>query len=77
MRGVSHLTVRTHHHQSQKTPMQFRTDIGLFDNADTSLKRQFCDDTMLVTIKPTCGNSLPRWCSTLATIRLVVVQLFD
>ena len=30
----------------------------------------------LVTMKPTRGNSSPRWCSTLATIRLGVVQLF-
>ena len=31
---------------------------------------------MLVTMKPTRGNSSPRWYSTLATIRLGVVQLF-
>ena len=31
---------------------------------------------MFVTMKPTRGNSSPRWCSTLATIRLGVVQLF-
>ena len=31
---------------------------------------------MLVTMNPTRGNNSPRWCSTLATIRLAVVQLF-